>query len=65
MNIKRIITGLVILTLFTLSSCKKDYSCKCSDVGSPDYVFTIHDTKGNAKKQCESKIYYTGGCRIE
>jgi len=65
MKIKNTSKGLAILIVFVFVSCKKDYSCKCSDVSEPDYIFTIHDTKENAKQKCESKIYFTGGCGIE
>ena len=65
MKIKRILTTMTISTLFSFASCKKDYSCKCSDIQAPTIVVTIHDTKGGAQKQCEEKIYFNGGCKLE
>jgi branched-subunit amino acid transport protein AzlD len=42
--------------LFT--SCKKDYTCKCtysiSGVSTTAGSFTIHDTKSNAQSKCTS-----------
>jgi len=64
-KIKIKLTVLSIFTLFVFPSCKKDYSCKCTDAGSPVYVFTIHDSKANAQKQCGEKIYGTGYCTIQ
>lgn len=62
---KKIFTLTVLLCLF--NSCKKDYVCKCTDWNSPSATYqTIHDTKENAKKQCEGETHVPeGGCRLQ
>jgi len=56
---------MALVVCFLLSACKKDYVCKCSDIGVPDMTFKIHDTEKNAKKQCSQRMYYTGACELQ
>ena len=55
--------------LCILSSCKKDYVCKCTDWGTtPSSVTysTIHDTKENAKANCEDRQGFPeSGCVLQ
>jgi hypothetical protein len=52
--------AIIALTAVMFTSCKKDYTCKCTytdsgvttDLGS----VTIHDTKSNAKSACNGKV---------
>lgn len=51
-------TVLIILaTTITLVSCKKNYTCACTNPGGTTDVFTVKDTKSNATKSCND--YYT------
>jgi hypothetical protein len=56
---------LAAILVFSMTSCKKDYLCKCSDLSVPDYSFKIHDTKKKAEKKCTETIYFTGGCHLQ
>lgn len=47
----------MILTSIFLSSCKKNYTCSCSNPGGTVNVFTVKDTQKNAKKKCDD--YYS------
>ncbi|MEO8759778.1 MAG: hypothetical protein ABI448_02725 [Bacteroidia bacterium] len=65
---KKIFTLTVLFCLF--NSCKKDYVCKCTDFSITPQAsssFTIHNTKENAKVQCEEETPTTGftGCKLE
>lgn len=69
MPTKRILTILTIFTLFVLSSCKKDYTCKCTtsmNVPQPVVTYhTVHCTKQNAEFECSTIPTADGGCRLE
>jgi hypothetical protein len=55
---KVFVFGALTLAVFSISSCKKDYTCSCTSaingtiVGTPTSV-TINDTKSKAKTTCE------------
>lgn len=59
MKIKFVITGLALLGALSFSSCKKDFTCKCTtsvdgeEQGSG--TATINATKKDAKNECEGK----------
>jgi hypothetical protein len=65
------------LTMFILTSCEKNYSCKCvtvyeSSLGIPPQTQTsnIKAKKSDAKAQCEgisvtSPGYYTTTCTLQ
>ena len=58
MKVKRTTLLAVIITLV---SCKKDYTCVCSEGNlqmpvNSRTVFTVHDTKKNAQKQCDNYL---------
>lgn len=45
------------LAVLALASCKKDWTCVCSDSYSEEYSYTIHNRKKrDAKNQCEGKV---------
>ncbi len=53
---KKIIV-LTTLGILTLVSCKKDYTCECTNTFLTNTYTTsseINDTKKNAEKECES-----------
>jgi hypothetical protein len=52
---KKIYLVLAVM-IITISSCKKDYTCTCSDSTGVVSTFTIKDKKGKATEQCNS--YY-------
>lgn len=71
MSYKFILPFLIILT-FGLTSCVKEYTCRCTMTytGAPgftksDYDFTIQDTEKNAIDKCESQsaIYEYNGIK--
>jgi hypothetical protein len=51
--------ALIAVAAMTFTSCKKDYTCKCTynlaGVNTEAGSFTIHDTKSNAKSNCDGK----------
>lgn len=49
---KRVVFIFPFFFIFALYSCKKDYTCMCSDPRIDTTGFVIHDTKSNARKQC-------------
>jgi hypothetical protein len=55
---KKMILGVAALSLLTLASCKKDYTCECttSVTGFDDISVstTINETKKNAEEACEA-----------
>lgn len=55
---KKITTILAVAALFAgTTSCKKDYSCECTDSGVT-YTYTITDAKKSAAAAvCEGKGY--------
>ncbi len=69
--LKRILIALGILTLFALTSCKKekDYICVCTDYStSPPSVsnHTVHTTKDNAEFECTTiPTSGNGGCKLQ
>jgi hypothetical protein len=52
---------LTILTVCSLTSCKKDYTCSCSDPGGVFQTYKIKDTRKKAIQKCSdySKEYQT------
>lgn len=43
------------VVMFSFSSCKKDYTCQCAFGNGAKFTpIVIHNTKGNAKDECES-----------
>lgn len=44
---------LALCLLAGLSSCKKEYTCKCTVAGLSSATTTIKDTKKNAKAKCD------------
>lgn len=50
-------TILLLSTILLLASCKKDYTCTCTDpAGGKTIVFTEKTTKGKASSKCDE--YY-------
>jgi hypothetical protein len=45
---------MAVFGIAIMTSCKKDFSCQCSDAGTISETYTIHDTKKNAKSKRES-----------
>ncbi|MCX6294677.1 MAG: hypothetical protein NTX97_01195 [Bacteroidetes bacterium] len=47
----------LFVTISVFSSCKKDYTCTCTDPsGNKEVVFTQKTTEGKASSQCDE--YY-------
>ena len=50
-------TTLLLCTIVLLASCKKNYTCTCTDgTGTKTVVFTEKNTKGKASSKCDA--YY-------
>ncbi len=58
---KKVVVALVVLSGFTLASCKKDYTCECrkihtdddgSSVSTSDGSYTFKDSKVRAADKC-------------
>ena len=50
-------TTLILSTISLLASCKKDYTCTCTDgSGNKTVIFTEKTTEGKASSKCDS--YY-------
>ncbi|HEY0030220.1 MAG TPA: hypothetical protein VGC65_05635 [Bacteroidia bacterium] len=47
---------LFIVACITLASCKKEYSCTCTNPSGSTVVFTEKMTKGKASEKCDD--YY-------
>lgn len=47
---------LFALIAVSLTSCKKQYSCECTNPGGSYTAFTVKDTKQKAKQKCDD--YY-------
>jgi hypothetical protein len=73
---KRTILVAAAVVAMTLASCKKDYTCKCTETNSKnsdsdEYTFTIKDvSKGQAKANCvsttstDNNVTYTSDCKL-
>jgi hypothetical protein len=52
--------ALIAVSAMMFTSCKKDYTCKCTmtDNGTTTTLgsVTIHDTKSNAKSACDKQV---------
>jgi hypothetical protein len=44
------------IAVMMLASCKKDWTCECSDYGETTSYVINNRTKRDAKKQCEGKV---------
>ena len=42
----------IVLAAGTLSSCKKDYTCRCSDSAGGQDVLTVNGTRKQAYDKC-------------
>ncbi|HXU27036.1 MAG TPA: hypothetical protein VN698_07380 [Bacteroidia bacterium] len=60
---------LCFIATILITSCKKDYVCKCTtmmNVPQPVVTYhTIHATKQNAEFECSTIPTADGGCKIE
>jgi hypothetical protein len=55
----------VFLALFSLVSCKKDYTCQCSNSFSTYDAGTVEMTKPQAKKHCKSLSVGETTCKLK
>ena len=53
---KKLFTLALVIGAFSLTSCKKDWTCECKDTstGVVDFTFTQKSTKAKAKTWCEA-----------
>jgi hypothetical protein len=61
---KVLFVAAVALMAISFSSCKKDYTCKCTAAGQPDINLELKDVKKkDAKDACNSagSVYILGG----
>ena len=60
--------SLLAITLMAISfaSCKKDYTCNCTDAqGKIPEVTVLHDTKSSAKTICAARKSSPETCAIQ
>jgi len=68
---KAILFSLTVLTAFSLTSCKKDWTCRCNTVPvTTETKFNLKDmTKKDAKETCKDKDNYwltlNGHCALD
>lgn len=46
---------LLLLVILGFGSCKKDYTCFCTQDNFPDKTISIKDTKKKAKIKCDNE----------
>lgn len=61
----KFLASLVFLAFFTLVSCKKEYTCECSNTYSTYDAGTVEKTKGQAKKHCKSLSAGETTCKLK
>ena len=68
MIMKKVVFALVVLSGFTLASCKKDYTCECkkihtddegNSVTSSDGSYSFKDSRVRAEERC-NELEMTG-----
>lgn len=62
MKITKIIA---FFALFTVVSCRKEYTCQCTNTFSTYDAGTVEKTKGQAKKYCESLSAGETKCKLK
>lgn len=54
------------LIIVSFTSCKKDYTCNCTDaLGNVTEVTVIHNTKSSAKTTCAARKSAPETCAIK
>lgn len=64
-NMKKIqfFTAIIVVSF---TSCKKDYTCQCTDtLGNVTEITVIHDTKSSAKTTCAARKSSPEVCAIK
>lgn len=56
---------LASFALLTATSCKKDYTCECTNSFSTYDAGTVEKTKGQAKKYCEKLSEGETKCKVK
>jgi len=46
-------SGILVLVIMSLASCKKNYSCECTNSNGTYIAGEVEATKSKAKKHCE------------
>lgn len=70
---KKFVFAAAVLGVFTLASCKKDYTCKCSYTfggQTTSQTVTVHGTKSDAETACNNagsaySSYGTVSCSLQ
>jgi hypothetical protein len=64
MIMKRAVLAVAVLSVFSLASCKKDYTCNCQKIhtdpdgsssSSSDGSYTFRDSKPRAETRCNDQ----------
>lgn len=61
----RKLISLSFLAALALSSCQKDYVCRCTTSSGYTYDSEINTTKKKAKKFCEDQATGTKTCSLQ
>lgn len=51
---KKLFTLALVIGAFSMTSCKKDWTCECKENGTVDFTYTQKSTKAKAKTWCEA-----------
>jgi hypothetical protein len=54
LNMKKLFLLAFVAASFTLTSCKKDWTCECKEGSTVDFTYTQKSTKASAKTWCEA-----------
>ena len=65
-KVRGLLVAATVLVAFTVTSCKKDYTCVCTVKDNTGAVIStsnisIHTTKGKAKDACTASVSTTSG----
>jgi hypothetical protein len=61
----KLLLTVALLTVFALSSCKKERTCECSNTYSTYDAGTVEKSKSQAKKYCESLSAGDTKCKLK
>lgn len=62
---KKVLLLAIVATAFGLTSCKKDYTCECTILGTTSSVKYTNVKKADAKKSCEALNQVGVSCSLK
>jgi hypothetical protein len=55
---------ILLISILTFSSCKKDYRCYCVNAAGEDLEYNLHSTKKKAAELCDSYETSEFSCEV-